>query len=76
MGNRWGNRGNSVRLLFGGAPKSLQMVTAAMILEDTFSLEEKLQQKPRQHIEKLRHFFGDKHLSSQSYSFSSSYVWM
>ena len=29
MGNRWGNRGNSVRLSFG-APKSLQMVTAAM----------------------------------------------
>ena len=30
MGNRWGNTGNSVRLLFFGAPKSLQMVTAAM----------------------------------------------
>ena len=29
MGNRWGN---SVRLYFGGAPKSLQMVTAAMKL--------------------------------------------
>ena len=27
MGNRWGNSGNSVRLYFGGAPKSLQMVT-------------------------------------------------
>ena len=27
---------------FGGAPKSLQMVTAAMKLEDTCSLEEKL----------------------------------
>ena len=24
MGNRWGNSGNSVRLYFGGAPKSLQ----------------------------------------------------
>ena len=30
MGIRWGNSGNSVRLYFGGAPKSLQMVTAAM----------------------------------------------
>ena len=30
MGNRWGNSGNSVRLLFFGAPKSLQMVIAAM----------------------------------------------
>ena len=28
--------------LFGGAPKSLQMVTAAMKLKDTCSLEEKL----------------------------------
>ena len=28
--------------LFFGAPKSLQMVTAAMKLEDTYSLEEKL----------------------------------
>ena len=42
MGNRWGNRGNSVRLYFGGAPKSLQMVTAAMKLKDAYSLEEKL----------------------------------
>ena len=33
MGNRWGNSGNSVRL-FLGAPKSLQMVTAAMTLKD------------------------------------------
>ena len=32
MRNRWGNSGNSVRLYFGGAPKSLQMVTAAMKL--------------------------------------------
>ena len=30
MGNRWGNSGNSVRFYFGGAPKSLQMVIAAM----------------------------------------------
>jgi len=32
MANRWGNSGNSVRLYFWGAPKSLQMVTAAMKL--------------------------------------------
>ena len=32
MGNRWGNSGNSVRLYFWGAPKSLQLVTAAMKL--------------------------------------------
>ena len=39
MGNRWGNSGNSVRLDFGGALKSLQMVIAAMKLKDTYSLE-------------------------------------
>ena len=42
MGNRWGNSGNSVRLFLGGAPKSLQMVIAAMKLKDTYSLEGKL----------------------------------
>ena len=38
MGNRWGNSGNSVRLYFGGALKSLQMVIAAMKLKDAYSL--------------------------------------
>ena len=42
MGNRWGNSGNRVRLYFFGAPKSLQMVIAAMKLIDTYSLEGKL----------------------------------
>ena len=28
--------------IFGGAPRSLQMVTAAMKLKDSYSLEEKL----------------------------------
>ena len=42
MGNRWGNSGNSVRLYLFGAPKSLQMVTAAMKLKDAYSLEGKL----------------------------------
>ena len=33
--NRWGNSGNSGRLFWGeGAPKSLQMMTAAMKLKD------------------------------------------
>ena len=41
MGNRWGNNGNS-QTLFYGAPKSPQMVTAAMKLKDAYSLEGKL----------------------------------
>ena len=39
MGNRWGNSGNSVRIYFGWAPKSLQMVTIAMKLKDAYSLK-------------------------------------
>ena len=39
MANRWGN---SDRLYFLGAPKSLQSVTEAMKLKDSCSLEEKL----------------------------------
>ena len=70
---RWGNSGNSERL-FWGAPKSLQMVTAATKLKDSCSLEEKDQ--PTQHIKKQRHYFANKGLSSQSYGFSSSHVWM
>ena len=32
--------------------------------------------QPRQHIEKQRHYFVNKGLSSQGYSFSSSHVWI
>ena len=39
---RWGNSGNSGRLYFFGAPKSLQKVIAAMKFKDAYSLEGKL----------------------------------
>ena len=42
MANKWGNNGNSDRLLFSWASISLQIVTAAMKLKDACSLEEKL----------------------------------
>ena len=32
--------------------------------------------KPRQYIKKQRHYFANKGLSSQTYGFSSSHVWM
>ena len=57
------------------APKSLQMVFAAMKLKDTYSLEGKYDQ-PRQHIKKQRHYFFNQSPSSQGYGFSSSHVWM
>ena len=55
--------------------KSLKMVTSAMKLKDTCSLEESYDQ-PRQYNKKQRHYFTNKGLSSQSYGFSSSHVWM
>ena len=33
-------------------------------------------EEPRQHIKKQRHYFANKGLSSQGYSFSSGHVWM
>ena len=73
MANRWGNSGTSVRL-FSWAPKSLQMVTAAMKLKDT-PWKESYDQSA-QHIKKQRHYFANKGLSSQGNGFSSSRVWM
>ena len=57
----------------GGAPKSLQMVTAAMKLQDACSLEEKPQQTWPS-IKNQTHRFADKSLFSQSYGFSSGHV--
>ena len=37
---------------------------------------EKSYDQPRQHIKKQRRYFADKGLSSQSYGFSRSHVWM
>ena len=56
------------------------MVTAAMKLKDACSLEGKhrqhIKEKPRQHIQKQRHYIANKGPSSQSYGFCSSYVWI
>ena len=71
MGKQW----KQWQILFFGAPKSLQMVTAAMKLKDAYSLEEMLWQT-RRHIKKQRHYFANKGPSSQSYGFSSSHIWM
>ena len=71
MGKHW----KQCQTLFWGAPKSLQMVTAAMKLKDVYSLQEKFWW-PRQHIKKQRHYFADEGPSSQSYGFSRSHVWM
>ena len=57
------------------APKSLQMVTAAMKFK-TLAPWKKTHDKPRHHIERQRCHFAYKGPSSQSYVISSSLVWM
>ena len=74
MANRWGNSGNSDRR-FWGAPKSLQMVTAAMKLK-TLAPWKVSYDQPRQLIKKQKHYFVSKGPSSQGYGFSISHVWM
>ena len=71
MGKQW----KQWLTLFSGAPKSLQMVTAAMKLKDACSLGDKLWPQT-QHIKKQRHYFANKGPSSQGYGLSSGHVWM
>ena len=61
--------------LFFWAPKSLQMVIAAIQLKTLTPWKESYDQ-PRQHIKKQRHYFANKGMSSQGYGFSSGHVWM
>ena len=70
-----GKRWKQCQTSFFWAPKSLQMVTVAMKLKDTYSLEEKYDQ-PEQHVKKQRHYFANKGPSSQGSGFSSGHVWM
>ena len=62
--------------LFWGAPKSLQMMNAAMRLKGTLTPWKESYDEPRQHVKKQRHHFADKGPSSQSYGFPSSHVYM
>ena len=49
MANRLGNNGNSERL-FSWAPKSLQMLTAAMRLKDACSLDSDCSHEIKRHL--------------------------
>ena len=61
--------------IFLGSKITVKMVTAAMKWKDTCSLEEKLLRN-LDSILKSRHYFANKGLSSQSYGFFSTHVWM
>ena len=71
MGKKW----KQWQTLFSCAPKSLQMVTAAMKLKDVCFFEEKLWQTG-QCIKKQRHYFANSGPSIQSYGSSNSHAWI
>ena len=71
MGKQWRQWQTS----YSWAPKPLQMMTAAMKLKDTCSLENKNKNLwHRHHIKEQRHYFANK--LNQSYGFSSGHIWM
>ena len=70
----WQIDGETVADFIFWAPKSLQMVIAAMKLKDTpwkVSYDQL-----RQHIKKQRHYFVNKVPYNQGYGFYSGHVWM
>ena len=74
----WEIDGETVKTVsdyFWGAPKSLQMVTAATKLKELIPCKKSYDQ-PRQHIKKQKHYFANTGPSSQSYGFSSGHVWI
>ena len=71
MGKQW----KQWQTLFSWAPRSLQMVTTAMKLKDTCSLEEKLWSTETAYY-KAETLLCEKRSVSQSYGFSSSHVWI
>ena len=75
MAHRWGNDGNSERLHFLGSRITAD-VDSAMKLKDACSLKEKLWLTYTAYWKEQRHYFANEDLSSQSYDFSCSHVWM
>ena len=74
MANRWGNNGNSENFIFLGSKITGDGDCSHEIKR--FTSWKKSYDQPRQHIQKQRHYFVNKGLSSQSYVFFSSHVWM
>ena len=71
MGSQW----KQCQSLFFWAPKSLQMVTAAMKIKRRLFLGRKVMTN-LDSILKSRHYFANKGPCSQGYGFSSGHVWM
>ena len=72
MGKQW----KQCQTLFFWAPKSLQMVIAAMKLKQCLLLGRKVMTNLDSILKKQRHYFANKGPSSQGDSFPSGHVWM
>ena len=75
MANKWGNNGNIERIYFLGLQNHCRWWLKPRN-EKMLAPWKKIYDKPRQHIKKERHYFANEGLSSKSYGFSSSHVWM
>ena len=75
MANRRGKSGSSDRSSFLGLQNYCGWWLKPWNQKALASWKESYD-KPRQHIKKQRYHFANKCLSSQSYGFSSSHVWM
>ena len=74
MANRWGNSGNSDRLYFLGLQNTADGDCSHEIKRRLL-----LGRKIMTNLDSLlksRHYFANKGLSSQTYGFSRSHVWM
>ena len=71
----WQIDGKQWQTLFFWAPKSLQMVIAAMKLKDAYSLEGKLRPTSTAYS-KAETLLCQQGPCGQSYGFSNSHVWM
>ena len=75
MANGWLNNGNNERLYFGGLQNHCRWWLQPWNYK-TLAPWKRSYDQPTQHIKKQRHYFAGKGLSSRSYGFSSSRVWM
>ena len=76
MTNRWGNNGNSDRLYFWGGFKITADGDCSHEIKRRLLLGIKAMINLDSNVKKQRHYFANKGLSSKSYNFSSSHVWM
>ena len=74
MENRWGNNGKWQTFWWGDSKSTADGDCSHEI--KMLAPWKKSYDQPRQHIKKQRQYFANKGLSSQSFGFSSSHVWM